>query len=125
MIDYTAAARAEAEEARTREVLAYLAELEAIKARHERRSVTTILSEAHGQAVLDRGFLITLVEAARARADKAEAELAEVREAAEWAYDTLHEINVSNYDHDDVCRLNDASVEVILGLARALKGETR
>jgi hypothetical protein len=30
MIDYTAAARAEAEEARTREVLAYLAELEAM-----------------------------------------------------------------------------------------------
>ena len=34
-----------------------------------------------------------------------------------WAHDTLYEINPSNYDHDEVCRLNDASVEVILGLA--------
>lgn len=33
-----------------------------------------------------------------------------------WAYETLYEINPSNYDHDEVCRLNDASVEVILGL---------
>jgi hypothetical protein len=33
-----------------------------------------------------------------------------------WAYDTLIEINPGNYSHDDVCRLNDASVEVILGL---------
>lgn len=37
-----------------------------------------------------------------------------------WAHDTLYEINPSNYDHDEVCRLNDASVEVILGLARFL-----
>jgi hypothetical protein len=35
MIDYTAAARAEAEEARTREILAYLAELEAMSKRME------------------------------------------------------------------------------------------
>jgi len=40
-----------------------------------------------------------------------------------WAHETLWEINPSNYDHDDVCRLNDASVEVILGLAPVL-GET-
>lgn len=40
-----------------------------------------------------------------------------------WAHDTLWEINPSNYDHADVCKLNDASVEVILGLAPAL-GET-
>jgi hypothetical protein len=33
-----------------------------------------------------------------------------------WAYDTLVEINPDNYSHDDVCRMNDASVEVILGL---------
>lgn len=37
-----------------------------------------------------------------------------------WAHDTLYEINPSNYDHDEVCRLNDASVEVILGLAQFL-----
>lgn len=40
-----------------------------------------------------------------------------------WAIETLHEINPSNYDHDDVCALNSASVEVILGLQKAL-GET-
>ena len=33
-----------------------------------------------------------------------------------WAYDTLKEINVSNYDHDDACELNAASVEVILAI---------
>lgn len=44
----------------------------------------------------------------------------EARALIEWAYDTLIEINVSNYDHDDVCRLNDASVEVILGLQSAI-----
>ena len=37
-----------------------------------------------------------------------------------WAHDTLYEINPSNYDHDEVCKLNDASVEVILGLAAEL-----
>ena len=49
-------------------------------------------------------------------------------ELIRWAYDTLMEINVSNYDHDDVCRLNEASVEVILGLAKeavpSLSGRT-
>lgn len=34
-----------------------------------------------------------------------------------WAHDTLWEINPSNYDHGDVCKLNDVSVEVILGIA--------
>lgn len=37
-----------------------------------------------------------------------------------WAHETLYEINPSNYDHDDVCKVNDASVEVILGLAPTL-----
>ena len=41
-----------------------------------------------------------------------------------WAIETLREINPSNYDHDDVCALNYASVEVILGLQKAL-GETK
>jgi hypothetical protein len=40
-----------------------------------------------------------------------------------WAHETLYEINPSNYDHNEVCKLNDASVEVILGLAPTL-GET-
>ena len=37
-----------------------------------------------------------------------------------WAHETLYEIDPSNYDHDEVVKLNDASVEVILGLAQAL-----
>lgn len=64
------------------------------------------------------------------RVVKAEAALAEakreneaLRELIRWAHNTLIEINPSNYDHDEVCRLNDASVEVILGIAPTL-GET-
>ncbi len=37
-----------------------------------------------------------------------------------WAYETLQEINPSNYDHDDVCNLNAASVEVLLRLGNIL-----
>lgn len=44
----------------------------------------------------------------------------EARECLRWAHDTLYEINPSNYDHDEVCRLNNASVEVILGIAPLL-----
>lgn len=47
----------------------------------------------------------------------------ELREAIRWAHDTLWELNPSNYDHDEVCKVNDAAVEVILGLAPFL-GET-
>lgn len=43
------------------------------------------------------------------------------RELIEWAADTLVELNPSNYDHDDVCRANNASVEVILALNGYLK----
>ena len=52
-----------------------------------------------------------------------EAGLREALELIRWAHDKLYEINPSNYDHDEVCRLNDASVEVILALAPLL-GET-
>ena len=48
------------------------------------------------------------------------AALIEAMEGLRWSHDTLDEINVSNYDHDDVCRLNDRSVEVILGIANIL-----
>lgn len=37
-----------------------------------------------------------------------------------WAHDTLYEINPLKYDHGEVRKLNDASVEVILGLAPVL-----
>lgn len=59
------------------------------------------------------------------RADLVEALKAENQQMKElicWAYDTLKEINPSNYNHDDVCALNDASVEVILGLASIANG---
>lgn len=53
---------------------------------------------------------------------RAEAE-APLLELLRWVHETLWEINPSNYDHDDVCKLNAASVEVILGIAPML-GET-
>jgi hypothetical protein len=37
-----------------------------------------------------------------------------------WAIDCLMEINPSNYDHDDVCEMNSASVEVILAMQARL-----
>lgn len=51
------------------------------------------------------------------------AENAKLMALIRWAHETLYEINPSNYDHGEVCKLNDASVEVILGLAPTL-GET-
>ena len=44
------------------------------------------------------------------------ARIAALRSQVEFVYDTLIEINPSNYDHDDVCRMNDASVEVMSAL---------
>ncbi len=41
----------------------------------------------------------------------------DLRTAAVQAHDTLEEINEHNYNHEDVVRLNDASVEAILTLA--------
>ena len=58
------------------------------------------------------------------RADAAETQCHIMRELLVWAHDTLKEINTSNYSHDDVCELNAASVEVILGIAPAI-GETQ
>jgi hypothetical protein len=52
-----------------------------------------------------------------------DAEIARLRDAICHAHDTLYELNPCNYDHDEVCRVNDASVEVILSLAPLL-GET-
>lgn len=45
-----------------------------------------------------------------------QARLVEAVELIQWGYDTLYEINPSNYDHDEVTTLNDKSVEVALGL---------
>jgi len=54
--------------------------------------------------------------AERVRRVEVEGRVNELNELRLWAYETLMEINISNYDHDDVCRLNAASVEVMLGL---------
>jgi predicted RNase H-like nuclease (RuvC/YqgF family) len=54
------------------------------------------------------------------RAEAAEAEVKRLRDLLRFSHDTLWEINPSNYDHDDVCKLNDASVEVILAIAPEL-----
>ena len=69
-------------------------------------------------------------ERAEAERDRLAAELAaaNAREAGltgliRWAHDTLWALNPSNYDHDEVCKVNDAAVEVILGLAPVI-GET-
>ena len=71
---------------------------------------------------------IALCELAALKAEtdarvKAAVEAERLRELICWARDALVEINVSNYDHDDVCRLNAASVEVILGLSKIADGE--
>lgn len=62
-------------------------------------------------------------ESAHNRAEDLKAKLAAAEQAARAAHETLIEINPSNYNHDDVCQLNDASVEAIFLLADIL-GET-
>lgn len=59
----------------------------------------------------------------RAEIGELRAEIERLREALRFAYDTLVEINVSNYDHDDVCALNAASIEVMLGLKSLVEAE--
>ena len=59
----------------------------------------------------------------RGKAEYLEAKLAAAEQTARAAHETLIEINPSNYNHDDVCQLNDASVEAIFLLADIL-GET-
>jgi hypothetical protein len=54
------------------------------------------------------------------RAKEAEAKLAKAVDVLQLAYSTLTEINPSNYDHDDVCEQNNASVEVILSITAVL-----
>ncbi len=70
---------------------------------------------AQRAAVIDEALTNAVQLRAAAEADKAR-----LSEALRWAHDTLYEINISNYDHDEICRLNDASVEVILGLAQII-----
>lgn len=62
------------------------------------------------------------IYAMTAERDAAVARVKMVTDLVEWACDTLTEINPSNYGHDDVCRLNDRSVEVIIGLSALAEG---
>ncbi len=67
-----------------------------------------------------------VVHAALSKAEKAEG----LADAVWDAMETIHEINPSNYDHDDVCRLNNRSVEAHGILKQALsayrnKGEVK
>lgn len=57
------------------------------------------------------------------RAEKAEAERDAALAGARKAHDALWELNPNNYDHDEVCKLNDGAIEAILTLA-PLIGET-
>ena len=50
----------------------------------------------------------------------------ELVEAVKFAFDNLQEINPLNYDHEDVCFMNQKNVEVIIALKSVLakaKGE--
>ena len=52
--------------------------------------------------------------------DKIETNLAKAVGVLKLTYSTLTEINPSNYDHDEVCELNNASVEAIYSIAAVL-----
>lgn len=80
----------------------------------EERASATRLPYEHPLSVYDRAVAALESLSAQTGAEAVE------RGLIQWAYDTLYEINPSNYDHDDVSRLNDAAVEVILGLAQYL-----
>lgn len=91
-----------------------------------RRARATPLYEGSGEES-DLGELMAArIAELEAERDRAEALLNEAVEALRHAYETLIELNISNYDHDDVCRMNDASVEVLLAvgafLARVQEG---
>ena len=79
---------------------------------------------AHGQKAMPKGtfHVVDSPELARLRASEAAAleRVTVLTDLMQWAYDTLGEINPGNYGHDDVCNLNDKSVEVILALEAAL-----
>lgn len=99
-------------------------EFEAIKRRHE--TCQGVLAEDFGEHChTDRATLITLVEAERARADKAEAELAEER-AANVALKDLCLAAGDLYRGGGVFPMKGAMALRLLkagALARAVKGE--
>ena len=70
----------------------------------------------HATGWVSRDLRLALNES-HARAEAAEAERDAAIATARIAYDALRELNPDNYDHNDVCQVNDGSVEAILTLA--------
>jgi len=64
----------------------------------------------------DRDTLKAALSSVRDERDALAARVAEMDGVLKLAEDKLFEINPSNYEHDDVCRLNDACVEVLLAI---------
>jgi hypothetical protein len=101
-------------------------ELEAIKARHEEAhegwKVGNWFPDDGDKAHADRATLITLVEAERARADKAEAELARFVQIG-WSNE--HQIGYISTDGEGFVYSDpeDSEVPIFCALARAVKGE--
>jgi hypothetical protein len=87
-----------------------------------RAEVATLTASEEG-AHMTIATVIGERDAARAEVATLRASEARMREAVRYAHDKLWELNPSNYDHDEVCKANDAAVEVILTLAPLL-GET-
>ena len=65
------------------------------------------------------GFKVYCAGYQAAQADAREL-VGELVEALKFADDNLYEININNYDHDEVCHLNSRSVEVALSVQKAL-----
>ena len=81
-----------------------------------------VAKTSHGEVrhMIDGDQICLDVDAILAHVERLSAERAALREAAQTAHGTLIELNPSNYDHDDVCQANAASVEAILILADVL-----
>lgn len=48
--------------------------------------------------------------------DPRDAEIMDECKFLVWLLDTIGEININNYNHDDVCRMNETNVEAILAI---------
>jgi len=77
--------------------------------------------DAHGMRLKDTPEWVAFYNAIIGNATPATSD--KIAEAARAAHEALWELNPDNYDHDDVLKLNDASVEAIFLLADAI-GET-
>lgn len=97
---------------RIQSTTAMAAEIERLKTEVERLYLDGI------HTCSDECQRVTCVQ--RREIEQLRTEKAERDECLQWVFDTLQEINPSNYDHDDVCSLNAASVEVAIAIRTAL-----